>query len=73
MARFAVFFLAMAAICLITEAQLTFSSGWGQGKRSVNNDMGSDACSTDEAVYAIYKLIESVAEKLVVCQGEVKN
>ncbi|KAJ0172048.1 hypothetical protein K1T71_012021 [Dendrolimus kikuchii] len=72
MVRVFLIFIVIASIWVLSEGQLTFSSGWGQGKRSIRTDIG-DGCTTEEALYAIYKLVENEAEKLVSCQTEGKN
>ncbi|CAG5056885.1 unnamed protein product [Parnassius apollo] len=54
----------VASVCLITEAQLTFTSSWG-GKRSM---MGAMPCRNDEAISNIYKMIQNEAERLLLCQ-----
>nr|QDK59876.1 adipokinetic hormone 2 [Cydia pomonella] len=58
-----VFLLVLAAILVMTQAQLTFTPNWG--KRAVGRD---DGCKPGETLLAIYKLIESEAERLLTCQ-----
>ncbi|KAI8437341.1 hypothetical protein MSG28_011683 [Choristoneura fumiferana] len=56
--------LLVACACVITEAQLTFTSSWGTGKRSA----APMPCRSDEAIAAIYRMIQSEAERLLLCQ-----
>ncbi|XP_026731718.1 adipokinetic prohormone type 1-like [Trichoplusia ni] len=53
----------VAALCVITEAQLTFTSSWG-GKRAG----GTMSCKNEEAVANIFKLIQNEAERFIICQ-----
>lgn len=56
MYKYLVLFVLVACICVATEAQLTFTSSWG-GKRS-GSIAGSVSCRNDEAIAAIYKMIQ---------------
>lgn len=58
MGRFAVLVVVLATVLVITGAQLTFSTGWGNGKRSVGVEGGADVCSPEESLFLIYKLIQ---------------
>ena len=57
MCRIIFVFLLVAAIAVLIEGQLTFSSGWGNGKRSVSSEQVNDDCNPEEAIFQIYKLI----------------
>nr|WMS58905.1 AKH2 [Galleria mellonella] len=73
MSRVIMFLLLAAVVLVVAEAQLTFSTGWGNGKRSINQEP-DDACATEETIYVIYKLIQSEAEKFIACKSnEPKN
>ncbi|KAI8437332.1 hypothetical protein MSG28_011682 [Choristoneura fumiferana] len=64
MCRALLLFVVLAAILFMAEAQLTFTPNWG--KRSLGRD--SEGCKPGETLLAIYKLIESEAERLLACQ-----
>ncbi|KAI8437331.1 hypothetical protein MSG28_011682, partial [Choristoneura fumiferana] len=68
MCRALLLFVVLAAILFMAEAQLTFTPNWG--KRSLGRD--SEGCKPGETLLAIYKLIESEAERLLACQ-KLKN
>nr|APJ36628.1 adipokinetic hormone 2 precursor [Mythimna separata] len=70
MCRILVLFLLVAAIAVLVEGQLTFSSGWGNGKRSLSSEQVNDDCNPQEAILQIYKLIVAEGEKIRVCQGK---
>ncbi|KAJ8711968.1 hypothetical protein PYW08_008922 [Mythimna loreyi] len=72
MCRILVLFLLVAAIAVLVESQLTFSSGWGNGKRSISNEQVNDDCNPEEAIFQIYKLIVTEGEKIRACQREGK-
>lgn len=57
MCRVILLFLFIAAIAVFVESQLTFSSGWGNGKRSISSEQVNDDCNPEEAIFQIYKLI----------------
>lgn len=57
MCRILILFLVFAAIAVFVDGQLTFSSGWGNGKRSISVDPSNGDCSPEEAIYQIYQLI----------------
>ncbi|KPI97662.1 Adipokinetic prohormone [Papilio machaon] len=67
MYKFLVIFFLAACICLLAEAQLTFTSSWG-GKRSMGTMMATMPCRNDEAISNIYKMIQAEAERLLLCQ-----
>nr|ABY81279.1 type I adipokinetic prohormone precursor [Bombyx mori] len=69
MGRALVLVLILSAALLVCEAQLTFTPGWGQGKRSEATDYRNDGCSSEDSVYTIYKLIKNEAEKFLACQS----
>lgn len=50
-------FLIMAVFAVVIQAQLTFSTDWGNGKRSIRSQL-DDRCATEESVLAIYNLIQ---------------
>ncbi|CAH0596508.1 unnamed protein product [Chrysodeixis includens] len=69
MCRFLVLFLLVAAVAVLVEGQLTFSSGWGQGKRSgLDSELQNDDCNPEDAIYQIVKLVTAEAEKLRACK-----
>ncbi|PZC77451.1 hypothetical protein B5X24_HaOG203401 [Helicoverpa armigera] len=72
MCRILVLFLLIASIAVLIEGQLTFSSGWGNGKRSISSEQPNDDCNPEEAIFQIYKLIVSEGEKIRACQREGK-
>ncbi|CAG9130905.1 hypothetical protein JYU34_005420 [Plutella xylostella] len=60
-------FFCVAAMLVLADAQLTFTPNWG--KRSLNvGGPGNDMCNPGETLIAIYKLIETEAEKMLACQ-----
>ncbi|CAH1636212.1 unnamed protein product [Spodoptera littoralis] len=65
MNKISLFVLFLACLCLVTEAQLTFTSSWGGKRGAVTATM---SCRSDETIAAIYKLIQNEAEKLLLCQ-----
>uniref|UniRef100_A0A2H1VT60 SFRICE_030756 n=1 Tax=Spodoptera frugiperda TaxID=7108 RepID=A0A2H1VT60_SPOFR len=72
MCRVILLFLFIAAIAVFVESQLTFSSGWGNGKRSISSEQVNDDCNPEEAIFQIYKLIVAEGEKIRACQREGK-
>ncbi|KAJ8715252.1 hypothetical protein PYW08_005233 [Mythimna loreyi] len=60
---FVLFFV--ACFSLFAEAQLTFTSSWGGGKRS---GVAPISCKNEEAVATIFKLIQNEAERFIICQ-----
>lgn len=49
----------VACFAVISEAQLTFTSSWGGGKRSGNmGPLANAGCRNEEAVFAIYRMIQ---------------
>ena len=48
--------LIVACLCVIADAQLTFTSSWGGGKRGAV--AATMSCRSEETVAAIYKLIQ---------------
>ncbi|CAH2986049.1 unnamed protein product [Chilo suppressalis] len=73
MGRPLLFAVLLAILVVVSDAQLTFSTGWGNGKRSVNTDFGNDPCTSEESLYVIYKLIQSEGERLISCRDGGKN
>ncbi|XP_028164252.1 adipokinetic prohormone type 1-like [Ostrinia furnacalis] len=65
MYKFLAVFVLIACMCLVAEAQLTFTSSWG-GKRAAI--AGTVSCRNDEAIAAIYKMIQNEAERFILCQ-----
>jgi hypothetical protein len=60
MARLALVLL-LAVVLVVSEGQLTFSTGWGNGKRSISTEIGPDSCTpSEEALYVIYKFIQVI-------------
>ncbi|KAL0818721.1 hypothetical protein ABMA28_008053 [Loxostege sticticalis] len=57
MGRAVLFVVLLAVVLMVAEAQLTFSTGWGQGKRSGNVEV--EPCSPEEGLYVLYKLIQA--------------
>ncbi|XP_075984307.1 adipokinetic prohormone type 2 [Anticarsia gemmatalis] len=72
MCRILILFLLVAAIAVLIEGQLTFSSGWGNGKRSISSETTNDDCNPEEAIFQIYKLIVAEGEKIRACQRDGK-
>ncbi|CAB3224801.1 unnamed protein product [Arctia plantaginis] len=68
MFRILVLFLVFAAIAVFVDGQLTFSSGWGNGKRSISVEPSNGDCSPEEAIFQIYQLIVSEGERIRTCQ-----
>nr|QMS54688.1 adipokinetic hormone [Grapholita molesta] len=64
MYKFCLLLVLVACACVLTEAQLTFTSSWGGGKRSA----GPNPCRSDESVGQIYRMIQAEAERLLLCQ-----
>ncbi|CAG9130903.1 hypothetical protein JYU34_005421 [Plutella xylostella] len=64
-------FVLLACLVIVSEAQLTFTSSWGGGKRSGtgSNTTPFNGCRNNEnAMAAIYRLIQKEAERLLLCQ-----
>nr|C0HKR1.1 RecName: Full=Adipokinetic prohormone type 2; Contains: RecName: Full=Adipokinetic hormone 2; Short=AKH-2; Flags: Precursor [Agrotis ipsilon] len=72
MCRIFIVLLVVAALAIIIEGQLTFSSGWGNGKRSISSEQINDDCNPEEAIFQIYKLIVSEGERIRACQRDGK-
>ncbi|XP_028164238.1 adipokinetic prohormone type 2-like [Ostrinia furnacalis] len=58
MGRIVVFLAFLAVVLVVSDAQLTFSTGWGQGKRSGPGSVEPEPCSPEEGLYMLYKLIQ---------------
>ncbi|RVE52577.1 hypothetical protein evm_002696 [Chilo suppressalis] len=65
MYKLLVLLVVVACVCAAVEAQLTFTSSWG-GKRAAI--AGTVSCRNDEAIAAIYKMIQNEAERFILCQ-----
>nr|C0HL91.1 RecName: Full=Adipokinetic prohormone type 1; Contains: RecName: Full=Adipokinetic hormone 1; Short=AKH-1; Flags: Precursor [Agrotis ipsilon] len=61
-----IFVLIVACLCVLADAQLTFTSSWGGGKRGAV--AATMSCRSEETIAAIYKLIQNEAERLLLCQ-----
>ncbi|XP_055594344.1 hypertrehalosaemic prohormone-like [Uranotaenia lowii] len=65
--------LICASLIFVCEGQLTFSTGWGNGKRSAagltsfNGPFGYDCKPSDSSLMAIYRMIQTEAQKMLEC------